>query len=162
MAALRWLGIVLGGLVALLVVVFIGARFADGPVAIIPGGPLSSGELVEKRDVDWTFATDTGEIELESSGRSRTTWILVLDRSAYVPVSLDFPPGKSWHHEALEAPAAVVRVDGKRYRRTLVRVDDEPTREKLSAIVSEKYGGGPSGNDLSRAWFFELAPPADS
>ncbi len=36
----------LGSLVLLIVLALIGARFADGPVAIIPGGPFTSGELV--------------------------------------------------------------------------------------------------------------------
>ncbi len=36
----------LGSLVLLIVLALIGARFADGPVAIIAGGPFRSGELV--------------------------------------------------------------------------------------------------------------------
>jgi hypothetical protein len=85
---MKWLvriGIGLGTLVALLALLVFGARFADGPLAILPGGPLASGEWVDDPDVDWSFAAEVAEIELESAGRSRTTWILVHEGEAYVP-----------------------------------------------------------------------------
>jgi hypothetical protein len=157
MRVLRWIGIALAALVLALAALAAGARFADGPVAALPGGPLASGEWVEDPNVDWSFASGIQEIELESAGRSRTTWILVLDGEAYVPCSLDFPPLKRWHEEALERPEAVVRVLGRRYRRRLVRVDDQALRGRLSEEVRRKYGGGPV-SDPSRAWFFHLAP----
>ena len=42
MRILKWLAGAIGALVLLLVAVVIGARFADGPMAIIPGGPIRS------------------------------------------------------------------------------------------------------------------------
>ena len=160
MKVLKWLGIAMGALVLLLATVAFGARFADGPVAILPGGPFQSGEWVEDPNVDFGFAADIGEIELESgaSPTSRTTWILVEGRKAYIPCSLGFPPGKTWHEEALSRPEAVVRIEGKRYRRKLVKVDDAALEERLTAIVREKYSGGPPSD--AGAWFFELAPPS--
>ncbi len=158
MRVLRWLLIVLGVLVLAVAGVAIAARFADGPIVMFPGGPLASGEWVEDPAVDWTFAADVPEIEFESGGRSRTAWILVLDGQAYVPCSLDFPPGKRWHLEALENPEAVVRVQGRRYRRRLARIDDEPTRKRLIEVVGAKYREGPVA-DESRAWFFRLDAP---
>ncbi len=156
MKFLKIAGIGIVGLLVFIGLVAFGARFADGPVAILPGGPFTSGEWVEETDVDWSFAADVQEIELQSSERSRTTWVLVLDGAAYVPVSLSFPPGKSWHHEALEDPAAVVRVDGKRYRRTLVKVDDPELEARLEEVVLGKYTPPPSDAGV---WFFHLAPP---
>jgi len=156
---MKWLqriGLALGGLVALGALVAFGARFADGPLAILPGGPLQSGEWVEEPDVDWSFAADIEEIELESGGRSRTTWILVHEGEAYVPCSLSFPPGKSWHREALEDPAAVVRVAGKRYPRRLEKVDDAELEAALGEAALAKYTPPPGGGG---AWFFHLAPP---
>lgn len=38
----------LGSLVLLIVLALIGARFADGPVAIIAGGPFTSDKLYER------------------------------------------------------------------------------------------------------------------
>jgi hypothetical protein len=159
MKVLRWLAIGIGLVLLFLVLLGVAARFSDGPIAIFPGGPLQSGEWVEDPAVDWAFASDIQEIELESGGGSRTTWILVLDGEAYIPCSLDFPPGKSWHHNALKRPEAVVRIEGKRYRRRLEQVQDESIKQGLTDIVGEKYGGGPGG-DASRIWFFRLAPAA--
>jgi len=156
---IRYLAIGIVGVALAIAVVSFGARFADGPLAMFPGGPFESGEWVEETDVDWTFATDIEEIELQSGdpARSRTTWILVADGAAYVPCSLSFPPGKTWHHEALQDPTAVVRVDGKRYRRKLVKVDDAELERRLGELALEKYSPPPSSDGV---WFFHLAPPA--
>jgi hypothetical protein len=159
MRILRWLLYAIVALALALGVVAFAARYADGPVAMFPGGPLRSGDFVEDPAVDWSFASGIQEIELQSSGRSRTTWILVVDGEAYIPCSLDYPPGKRWHQEALSQPDAVVRVDGRRYRRRLVRVDDPALRKRLIEAAVAKYSGGPV-SDESRAWFFHLAPPA--
>lgn len=156
MKILKGIGIVILGLLVLIAGIAFGARFADGPVAMLPGGTLTSGEWVEERDVDWTFAADIQEIELESGDRSRTTWILVHDGEAYVPASLSFPPGKSWHREALDDPAAVVRVEGRRYRRNLEKVDDPELEARLGELARGKYTAPPGGGG---AWFFHLAPP---
>jgi hypothetical protein len=158
MRVLKGIGITLLGLVALVGVIAFGARFADGPIAMLPGGPLASGEWVEEADVDWGFAADIEEIELQSGdpARSRTTWILVLDGEAYVPGSLSFPPGKSWHQEALTDPEAVVRVTGKRYRRRLLKVDDAELEARLAEVLGGKYTPPPGGGS---AWYFHLAPP---
>jgi hypothetical protein len=159
MRVLRWLLILIGVLVAAVGAVALGARFADGPIAMFPGGPFRSGELVPDPNVDWSFAKDVQEVELESAGRSRTTWILVLDGQGYIPCSIDFPPMKRWHQEALVQPEAVVRVGGKRYRVRLERADDPALRARLVEAAKAKYTGGPV-SDESRAWFFHLAPPA--
>lgn len=160
MKLLRWLGIGIGGLVVLIAAVAFGARFADGPVAIFPGGAFQSGDWVEEADVDFGFAANIAEIELESGAppTSRTTWILVEGGEAYVPCSLGFPPGKVWHEKALEKPDSVVRIDGKRYRRTLVKIDDAALEQRLTAIVVDKYSGGPPSD--AGVWFFHLAPPS--
>ena len=162
MKVLRWIAIGLGVLVLLALGVVMGARFADGPLALLPGGPFASGDWVEGPAVDWTFAKDIQEIELQSGDpeRSRTVWILVLDGEAYVPCSLTFPPGKRWHTQALNDPEAVVRVEGKRYRRNLRKVEDEALHAKLVERVAAKYAGvGPPG-DAGSVWFFRLAPSA--
>lgn len=159
MKLLSWIAIVVGGLVFLVGAIAFGARFADGPVALLPGGPFASGEWVEDPDVDFGFAAEIQEIELQSGAppSSRTVWILVDGRAAYVPCSLGFPPGKRWHTEALIHPDAVVRIEGRRYRRRLVKVEDEALAARLGAVAREKYSGGPPGD--AGVWFFHLAPP---
>ncbi|MAE94295.1 MAG: hypothetical protein CL910_06510 [Deltaproteobacteria bacterium] len=137
--------------------VFVLACGGDGPTAMFPGGPLTSGEWIEETEVDWSFASEIEEIELQSGGSSRTTWIAVIGEQAFVPCSLEFPPFKTWHEDALTDPSAVVRVGGKRYRRTLQKVEDAQLQAELEALVEEKYGGSPGDGGV---WFFLLASPA--
>jgi hypothetical protein len=158
MGVFRWIGIAIGLLVLAVGAVAIGARFADGPIAIFPGGPFRSGQWVDTPVVDWSFAADVEEIELQSEDRSRTTWILVLDGEPYVPCSIGFPPGKRWHKEALKRPKAVVRIQGKRYHRRLERVEDEALHARLFEAARAKYPTGPT-TDREGIWFFHLAPP---
>ncbi len=66
MKLLRWIAIVLGAFVMLVAAVAFGARFADGPIAIFPGGAFAMGVWVEDPNVDFSFAADIEEIELES------------------------------------------------------------------------------------------------
>src|SRR5262245_289527 len=82
---------VVGGLLAFIVVILsgllVGARFADGPIAIIAGGPFTSGELVSGPEPDWSFVRDVREVEFQllDPARSRTTWILYHEGKAYIP-----------------------------------------------------------------------------
>ncbi|HKA16073.1 MAG TPA: hypothetical protein VKH41_13710 [Myxococcota bacterium] len=159
MTALRWLLRIATGLVALIALVFFGARFHDGPLGPIPGGPLVSGEEVIQPVGDWTFAKDTGEIELQlaSQQRSRTVWFFVLDGRAYVPCSLGFPPGKSWNRHAAADGRATLRIDGKRYPVTLTKLDDSVTRqmgETARAELTRKYGKLPPTD--GGVWMFSV------
>src|SRR4029434_4165943 len=113
MGLLRLCGKVLVALVVLGAVGFFAPRFVhDGPIGPIPGGPLRSGTLADAPVGDWSFAREVKEIEmqLESQGRSRTTWILVRDGAAWVPCSLGFPPGKTWYEDAQRDGRAILRL----------------------------------------------------
>src|SRR5262245_52935591 len=103
MAALRWLLRIVIGVIALVALLFVAARFHDGPLGPIPGGALEAGAEVSEPVADWSFAKDVKEIELQlaSQGSSRTTWVIVHEGQAYVPCSLGFPPGKRWHQHAV-------------------------------------------------------------
>jgi len=143
--------------VALLIgVAFAVARFHDGPIGLIPGGPLVDGELVARPVSDWDFATDVETIELQLDGdeTSRTTWILVDNGRAYIPCSLGFPPGKNWHLRADDDGAATVRIDGQRYPVVLKRIDDSPVASRLETIVKTKYGRVPPSD--AGVWFFSV------
>jgi hypothetical protein len=159
MTALRWLLRIAALLVALIALAFFGARFHDGPLGPIPGGPISSGELVSQPVTDWSFAKDTGEIQLQlaSQQRSRTVWFFVLEGKAYVPCSLGFPPGKTWHKEALADGRATLRIDGKRYPVKLTKVDDAVAQqmgETVRAELSRKYGKLPASE--GGVWLFSV------
>ena len=155
---------IFGGIVAALLLcvagAFVAARFLDGPLAIIPGGPLSAGDLVSSPVRDWNFAesVETIELQLAEERTSRTTWILVRDGRAFIPCSLGFPPGKSWHFRADRDGRAIIRLLGRRYPVTLKRLDDPALESELEAIVSSKYGAGPPSD--AGVWFFAVEPRA--
>ncbi len=162
------IGKIFKGLVILVVLVAVGigalfaaARFHDGPLALIPGGPLVAGELVTEPVADWSFAKDVPEIELQLAyeSTSRTTWILVKDGAAYIPCTLAFPPGKRWHKAADQNGAATVRIQGKLYPVTLVRVKDDALAKGIGEVVLAKYPVRPEQSE-GGAWFFKLEPRA--
>ena len=160
------IGKIVKGLVYLVVVVvlliggvFVAARFHDGPLGPIPGGPLMAGELVSQPPADWTAVAAAPEIELQLAyqNTSRTTWIFPLDGVAYVPASLERPPGKKWHRAADENGEAFLRIDGKRYAVTLKRVQDEAEIAKLKEAIVKKYPMA-AGMGSGGVWFFKVEP----
>lgn len=150
------IGGAVAALVALVALLFVAARFHDGPLAVIPGGPLVAGELVADPVVDWRFAEDVQEIELQLADEdtSRTVWILVSDGRAFVPCSLSFPPGKRWYRAAEQDGRAVVRVNGKRYPVTLDRISDPALEQRLAEVTRAKYERVPPTD--GGVWFFSI------
>jgi len=134
------------------------ARFLDGPIGPLPGGPLRGGLFVSEPVSDWTFAAGEQEIELQldAQSTSRTTWILVHEGRAYVPASTEFPPGKTWHRAALEDGRATLRIAGKRYPVTLTRVEDEALAAAVRQVAEAKYPQRPGGE----AWLFSVKSPS--
>jgi hypothetical protein len=166
MRVVRGLAIAVGLFVLLIAAVVVGARFADGPLAVIAGGPLESGELVTGPEPDWSFVSGVEEIELQllSPPRSRTTWIVEYDGRLFVPCGyLDTTLGriwKRWHLQALADGRALVRIDGKRYERQLERVTDPPAFDAVATRIGAKYGVDRSAADVNddALWIFELKP----
>ncbi|MEM7218750.1 MAG: hypothetical protein AAF515_10315 [Pseudomonadota bacterium] len=159
MTILKWLVGLLVAVAVLIALVFGGARFADGPLALVPGGPLQSGEL-RATPADWSFAADVEEIEFESGGRSRTVWIVADGGDGFIPASALFPPMKTWHKEALTEPAAMVRIDGVRYPINLRRIQpDSPRFGVVLQRLQAKYTLPPGSEDVDPAeavWVFAL------
>jgi hypothetical protein len=159
MTVLRWLlGIVIG-VIALVALLFLGARLHDGPLGPIPGGSLEAGPEVGEPIADWSFAKEVNEIELQlaAEGSSRTTWILVHEGEAYVPCSLGFPPGKRWHEQAVVDGRATLRIEGRRYPVTLIKLDDATTQQlepTIRAEVNRKYGQAPPSE--AGVWLFRV------
>jgi hypothetical protein len=163
---------ILIGLLLVLVVgiggLLIGARFSDGPLAIIAGGAFTTGQLVTGPEPDWAFVHDTQEVEFQllDPTRSRTTWIVEHDGKAYIPSGYMTTwwgkLWKKWPAEAEKDGRILLRVDGKTYERQLVRVEDGPAAQAVVAELSRKYaGGGEFPADVVSSgylWIFELAP----
>ena len=133
MRIMRWLGMPVGVVVVAIGAVFIAARFHDGPLGIIAGGPLVKGELVTGPEPDWTFAHDipTVEFQLLSPARSRTTWILELDGRIYIPCGYMTECGR---------PSVETLADRGRTRRAR---DSAHRRQALFASTGARFRDGP-------------------
>lgn len=170
MRVIRGLGIVIGALLVLIGLVLIAARFHDGPLGMIAGGPLVAGELVTGNEPDWQFVHDipTVELQLMSPARSRTTWILELNGKIYVPCgSMNSATGRLWKQWPIEAERdgrALLRVDGKLYPRQLQRLQGGDLVAPLIAELARKYSAPitPAAFDSGYLWLFELAPPQNA
>lgn len=67
---------------------------------------------------------------------------------------------KSWPAQAEQDGRAVVRIDGVRYERQLVRITSGAGLEALTALMNDKYGSAatPAVIDSGDLWLFEAAP----
>jgi len=184
MRILRFLGIALIALVAVPVGIGVVARFSDGPIGPIPGGPLNTGTLISEPEVGWSLSRGLfGEIEfqlVEPLG-SRTTGVMLYEGQLYVPCDLGFvwrrapaPPRwilsliyrfKRWHEDVLLDGRVVLRIGGKRYERQAVRVTDTGLLTALRSEVEAEAGrvfeaplGELPADDPRDIWFFRLDP----
>ena len=163
----------LGGLIAVLILgiaaLLIGARFSDGPLAIVAGGAFTTGERVTDPMPDWSFVHDTQEVEFQllEPTRSRTTWIIEHEGKAYIPsgymTSWWGKIWKKWPHEAEKDGRILLRVDGKIYERQLVRVDAGPLLGPITTELGRKYADDADAIPVEAVtsgylWLFELAP----
>ena len=83
---------------ALFAVLAVAARFHDGPLAIFPGGPLTSGAMTSAQGVDWSFATDIPEVEfqlLTPRAPARSGYWSTRDVSSCPAVSSTCPSGSN-------------------------------------------------------------------
>ena len=166
MRVLKWLGGLCGLFVVFIVVAIVSARSGDGPRGLLPGGLLVAGDLVNG-EPDWTFARDIMNMELQlvEPPQSRTVWLQVHDKKLYVVSGyMNMAIGKVWKKwpaQAMEDGRAVIRIDGKRYERQLIRIlDDRPLLTAIAAEVNRKYGAGLTADMAAPgdAWFFAVGP----
>ena len=163
------LGLVLA-ITAAVAAVLIGARFADGPLEIIAGGPFTTGELQSTAPVDWAFVRDIETIEFQSlePPRSRTVWVLVHEGRLFIPCGyMNSSWGRIWKQWPIEAERdgrIITRIDGKLYNQNLVRIQEGPLLAPLVAELSRKYIGGQpipvEAVTSGMLWLFELTPRA--
>ncbi len=165
--ALKSLGILVGVVVLAVAGLLIGARFSDGPIAIVAGGPFTSGDQVTGLDLDWSFVREleTIEFQLLEPARSRVTWILEHGGKIYIPCGyMDSTWGRIWKKWPIEAEKdgrAIARIQGKLYDRQLVRIKEGPVVGALLKELSRKYVGYEIPMEAVTSetlWLFELAP----
>ena len=125
-----------------------------------------AGELVTGQEPDWSFLGDVGTIELQlvAPPRSRVVWVADYNGKVYVVSGyMGNAIGRLWKRWPVQAERdgrAVVRIEGKRYERTLVRIrSGAEVLEGVSAELGRKYGFGGTGSIAAgNTWLFELAP----
>ena len=141
-------------------------RHNDGPSILFPGGELVSGELHTGPEPDWDFTREIATVELQLEDlSSRLIWIHVSEGKIYIASGyMSTFLGRLWKHWAVQADEgsghAVIRINGVRYERQLVRIKSGPELEGFSAVSKAKYNS-PSTRELIEAghtWVFELAP----
>lgn len=142
-------------------------RNNDGPSVIFPGGELISGELYSGPEPDWRFTDEVNTIHLQLFDpiSSRLTWIE--ESAGKIYVTSDYMGtwlGRLWKHWAVQAyegdGLAVVRIDGVRYERRLVRVFYSPLLDGVIEKKIEKYRSRITREAIEsgETWVFELAP----
>jgi len=169
------LGFQLLGLLILIFVVAFGTlalrhRGADGPSVLFNGGELVSGELYGGPEPDWRFTRDVGTIELQLTEpmTSRLIWIVESEGKVYVVSGyMNSFLGRLWKHWAVQADRdgeAVLRVNGVRYPRQLVRIEQGEVLEGVAAELSRKYNSPTTraAIEAGGTWVFELAPAEGS
>jgi hypothetical protein len=140
----------------------------DGPSTLFPGGELVAGELYRGPEPDWQFTNTVGTIELQISDplSSRLVWILESEGKIYIACGyMGTTLGRLWKHWAVHADEgdghAVIRINGVRYERQLVRIESGPALDGIAAKMASKYRSPTSLADIEagNTWIFELAPP---
>lgn len=160
-----WVLLVLGTAV---VTAAIKQRFADGPNRVFSGGELVSGELYQGAEPDWSFVNeiDTLELQLLDPVQSRRIWTASADGKIYVWSGyMNSTMGKlwkSWPAQAERDGRAVLRIDGVRYERQLVRITSGEGLEALTAMMNKKYSSRATlaTIDSGDLWMFEAQPRA--
>ena len=143
-------------------------RFQDGPNRVFSGGALASGALHQGPEPDWQFVNevDTIELQLLEPEQSRRIWTASVNGKIYVwsgyMNSFVGRLWKSWPAQAERDGRAVLRVNGVRYERQLVRISSGAGLEELTQLINDKYSSQatPATIDSGDLWMFEAAPRA--
>lgn len=142
-------------------------RNNDGPSIIFPGGELISGDLYSGPEPDWSFTDQVSTVHLQLNNPLSSRLIWVLENQGKIYITSDYMGsalGRLWKHWAVRAyegdDMVVVRIDGTRYERQLVRITDGSKLEGVIAKKRAKYRSVISREliDAGNIWVFELAP----
>jgi hypothetical protein len=172
--ALQVVGLFVLLLCATIVTLKLKHQSADGPSILFPGGELVSGELYSGPEPDWRFTDDVGtiELQLEQPLSSRRIFVMESGGKVYVPSGyMRSFLGRLWKDWAFEAAKgdgfAVARINGVRYARRLVRVQDPEVIQGVAEKLAQKYAGGATPEAVAQiaksvadgdTWIFEMAP----
>ena len=142
-------------------------RNNDGPSIIFPGGELVSGELYTGPEPDWSFTDRIFTVDLQLYDPLASRLIFINESGGKIYITSDYMGtalGRLWKHWAVQAiegdGLAVVRINGIRYERQLVRITEGPELNGVIAKKNSKYRSDLSMEliESGAVWVFELAP----
>ena len=142
-------------------------RSNDGPSIIFPGGELVSGDLYTGPEPDWSFTDQVSTVHLQLDDPLSSRLILIEESGGKIYITSDYMGtalGRLWKHWAVQAVEgdgmAVVRINGTRYERKLVRITEGPVLDGVVAKKRAKYRSDISREliEAGHIWVFELAP----
>ena len=141
-------------------------RFADGPNRLFSSGPLVAGELHSGPEPDWSFVDDIQTIELQllDPPRARRIWTTEHDGKLYVWSGyMGTMVGRLWKRWPIQAERdgrAVLRIEGKRYERQLVRIESGEMLDGITDAIRDKYPSRLTREavEAGDSWVFEAAP----
>ncbi|MDA1372300.1 MAG: hypothetical protein O2971_16245 [Proteobacteria bacterium] len=152
-------------------------RNADGPSILFPGGEMTSGTLHTGPEPDWSFTDSIPTVELQLNDPMASRLIYILESEGKIYVVSGYMTsflGRLWKEWAIEADAGnnegVLRINGIRYPRSLVRIEQGDELNGVAAKLLTKYSGVQSpapaaaiqaarrGIEAGNTWAFELQP----
>ena len=140
---------------------------ADGPSILFPGGELTSGPIYNGPEPNWDFTANipTIELQLNDPMSSRLVWAVPVNARLYVVSAyMGSIIGRTWKHWAVEANEgdgmAVLRINGTRYERRLIRVLQGGALDGVASVLTNKYGFPTTRQSIESGstWVFEVAP----
>ena len=140
-------------------------RFSDGPNRVFSGGPLVAGEFYIGAEPDWSFVNSipTIEMQLLDPPTSRRIWTVEHEGKIYVWSGyMGSTVGRLWKRWPIQAERnglAILRVNGKRYERNLIRIQSGDELDGITEAISAKYPGQTTRQVVEQGdvWLFEVA-----
>jgi hypothetical protein len=148
----------LGITLAFAAVIVAGIRlFSDGPVAILPGGPMSGSMALESFPGFGDQSSDFIELQVEGwRPSSRTVIGLLHNQDLYIPSVR--AERKWWPQRVLDNPEVIVRYRGILYPRRASRITDSALILQLREATAEveTLVSTPEMFTADTTWYFRL------
>ncbi len=125
-----------------------------GPTLLLPGGELSG--AVEANPADWSFSDDISTIQLETRPTdpySVNIWAVGIGDRLYVHAGAN---RSRWVENILVDPRVRVRVAGKLYPLSAVRVEDPAEFATFADAYKKKYGVRPRNENVAEVYLYRL------
>lgn len=128
--------------------------FGCGPILLLPGGQLSG--PVEALPADWSFSDEVSTVQVEtrpSDPYSINIWAVGLGSHLYIHAGAN---RSRWVENLMADPLVRVRIAGKIYPLTAVRVEDPAEFASFADAYKKKYGTRPRNENVAEIYLYRL------